>query len=160
MTTTYPEKYLEGLRLFNEEEFFECHDVLEELWAETLGSEKKFYQGLIQLSISLFHFGNENYGGAKKLYDSSRKYLDTYRPEYMGINVDELLARSASGSTGWYLTDRLGSVRQVTNLAGVVMDAITYDGFGRVISETMPRNSATSGLGSGRWKSPSVMAAK
>ncbi len=92
MSTTYPELYLEGLRLFNEEEFFECHDVLEELWAETQGSEKKFYQGLIQLSISLFHFGNENYGGARKLYDSSRKYLEAYRPSCMGINLDQLLA--------------------------------------------------------------------
>lgn len=91
MSTSYPEKYLEGLRLFNEEEFFDCHDVLEELWADTQGDERKFYQGLIQLSISLFHFGNENFGGAKKLYDSSRKYLEPYRPQYMGIDVDQLL---------------------------------------------------------------------
>ena len=27
--TDYPEQYREGLRLFNEEEFFDCHDVLE-----------------------------------------------------------------------------------------------------------------------------------
>lgn len=87
----YPEQYLTALRLFNEEDFFECHDVLEELWAETMGAEKKFYQGLIQLSISLFHFGNENYGGAIKLYDSSRKYLEPYRPEFQGINIDLLL---------------------------------------------------------------------
>jgi predicted metal-dependent hydrolase len=58
--TEYPEKYLEGIRLFNAEDFFECHDVLEELWSETLGEEKKFYQGLIQASVALFHFGNEN----------------------------------------------------------------------------------------------------
>lgn len=91
MDESYPQLYLDGIRLFNEEEFFECHDVLEELWSETQGGEKKFYQGLIQLSISLFHFGNENFGGAKKLYDSSRKYLDAYRPRYMGIDVEQLL---------------------------------------------------------------------
>lgn len=91
MSDPYPEQYLEGLRLFNDEEFFECHDVLEELWAETRGGERKFYQGLIQLSISLFHFGNDNYGGARKLYDTSRKYLDAYRPVCMGIDVDQLL---------------------------------------------------------------------
>lgn len=92
MSSPYPEKYLEGLKLFNEEEFFDCHDVLEELWADTQGGEKRFYQGLIQLSISLFHFGNENFGGAKKLYDSSRKYLQEYRPTCMGVDVDRLLA--------------------------------------------------------------------
>ena len=70
VTEEYPEQYREGLRLFNEEEFFDCHDALEELWSEATGPEKKFIQGLIQASIALFHFGNENFGGAKKLYRS------------------------------------------------------------------------------------------
>jgi len=91
MDSPYPEQYLEALRLFNDEDFFECHDVLEEIWADTQGGEKKFYQGLIQLSISLFHFGNDNFGGARKLYESSRKYLEAYRPTCMGIDVDRLL---------------------------------------------------------------------
>jgi predicted metal-dependent hydrolase len=94
--SNYEEKYLAGLRLFNEEEFFDSHDVLEELWQETAGPEKKFYQGLIQLAISLFHFGNGNLGGAKKLYESSRKYLEAYRPNYLGLDVDKLLADHAA----------------------------------------------------------------
>ena len=56
----HPPQYLEGLRLFNEQEFFECHDVIEELWSEIVGDERKFYQGLIQVSVALFHFGNGN----------------------------------------------------------------------------------------------------
>jgi hypothetical protein len=92
MPDEYPEQYLEGLRLFNAEEFFECHDILEELWSETLGGSKKFYQGLIQAAISLFHFGNENFGGARKLYASSRKYLEPYVPTHQGIDVEKLLA--------------------------------------------------------------------
>jgi len=89
--TPFPELYFEGIRLFNEEDFFECHDVLEELWAETQGPERKFYQGLIQVSISLFHFGNDNFGGARKLYETSRKYLDVFRPQYMNLDIDQLL---------------------------------------------------------------------
>ena len=61
----FPEKYLEGIRLFNECEFFDCHQVLEDLWQETLGPERKFYQGLIQAAVALFHFGNENLGGVR-----------------------------------------------------------------------------------------------
>lgn len=91
MTEEYPEQYREGLRLFNEEEFFECHDVLEELWSEIQGPEKKFIQGLIQASIALFHFGNENFGGAKKLYFSARKNLDPFDNEYMGILLQDFL---------------------------------------------------------------------
>ena len=87
MTEEFPEKYLEGIRLFNEEEFFECHDVIEELWAETLGESKKFLQGLIQAAVALFHFGNENLGGARKLYVASLEKLEPYGDEYMGINL-------------------------------------------------------------------------
>lgn len=91
MSDDYPEKYLEGLRLFNEEEFFECHDVLEELWSEVIGEDKRFYQGLIQASVALFHFGNENFGGARKLYESARKNLDGYPAYHQGIDLQQFL---------------------------------------------------------------------
>lgn len=91
MSADYPEKYLEGIRLFNEEEFFDCHDVLEELWGEIIGEEKHFYQGLIQAAVALFHFGNENLGGARKLYESSTKLLSSYPDQYMGMELKEFL---------------------------------------------------------------------
>lgn len=87
----YPEKYLEGIRLFNAQEFFECHEVLEDLWQETLGEEKKFYQGLIQAAVALFHFGNENLGGARKLYGSARTNLERYGTKYQGLDLERFL---------------------------------------------------------------------
>jgi len=48
-------------------------------------------QGLIQAAISLFHFGNENFGGAKKLYITARKLLDLYEPDAMGLALAEFL---------------------------------------------------------------------
>jgi uncharacterized protein len=86
-----PVLYLEGIRLFNEEEFFECHEVWEEFWAETQGDEKKFIQGLIQAAVALFHFGNENFGGAKKLYQSSTRLLSQYGSEYMELELQRFL---------------------------------------------------------------------
>lgn len=91
MAADYPELYLQGLRLFNDEEFFESHEVLEELWTETQDERRKFYQGLIQAAVALLHFGNENLGGAKKVYLSSRKYLEPYQPEYEGLDVSGFL---------------------------------------------------------------------
>jgi predicted metal-dependent hydrolase len=88
----YPEKYLEGVRLFNAEDFFECHDVLEELWSETLGEEKKFLQGLIQASVALFHFGNENLGSAPEAVRVGSQESRTVC-RIMGLNLDEFLAR-------------------------------------------------------------------
>ncbi len=65
----------------------ECHDVLEELWSEVLGDDKKFYQGLIQASVALFHFGNENLGGARKLYHASREKLEPYGDYHLGLDL-------------------------------------------------------------------------
>ena len=87
-----PEKYLAGLKLFNEQEFFEAHDELEELWSELFGEPKRFVQGLIQASVALFHFGNENLGGARKLYIASREKLERYPETYMGIEVWKFIA--------------------------------------------------------------------
>ena len=86
-----PAQYLEGIRLFNEEDFFECHEVLEELWSEMQGPERKFVQGLIQAAIALFHFGNENFGGAKKLYQSSTKLLNEHATACLGLDLPQFL---------------------------------------------------------------------
>lgn len=91
MSVEYPAQYLEGLRLFNAEDFFESHEVLEELWSETQDERKKFYQGLIQAAVALLHFGNGNLGGAKKVYLSCRKYLEPYRPVYEGLDLSRFL---------------------------------------------------------------------
>lgn len=91
MNETYPAQYLEGLRLFNAEDFFESHEVLEELWSETQDDRKKFYQGLIQAAVALLHFGNGNLGGAKKVYLSARAYLEPYRPLFEGLEVERFL---------------------------------------------------------------------
>lgn len=89
--TDFPAQYREGIRLFNEEDFFECHEVLEELWSEQQGESKKFVQGLIQAAVGLFHFGNENFGGAKKLYISARDKLLPFGEEYWGIDLGRFL---------------------------------------------------------------------
>jgi RHS repeat-associated protein len=59
-----------------------------------------------------------------------------YRYLY-GNAIDFLLGRiDASGNAMWYLTDKLGSVRENTDGSGNVLDSITYDTYGNIISET------------------------
>ncbi|MFO0868054.1 MAG: DUF309 domain-containing protein [Pirellulales bacterium] len=87
----YDERYLAGVRHFNDCEFFEAHEAWEELWTEYQGPSRKFYQGLIQVAVCLHHFGNGNTRGAVKLYHTSRGYLEAYRPHYEGVDVDKLL---------------------------------------------------------------------
>lgn len=91
MSDEYPELYLKGIQLFNEEEFFDCHDAFEELWTEVIGEERKFLQGLIQAAVALFHFGNDNFGGARKMYFAACEKLVPYGTHYMGINLEKFL---------------------------------------------------------------------
>jgi len=54
-----------------------------------------------------------------------------------GAVVDEILARTSSGgTTAWYLTDKLGSVRDIVSTSGTELDHIVYDSFGKVVTET------------------------
>lgn len=56
-----------------------------------------------------------------------------------GEQVDEPIARYRAGEgTTWYLADRLGSVRELANAAGDVVDSVVYDSFGNVVTETNP----------------------
>ena len=84
--------YLAGIEHFNACDFFEAHEEWEELWQEDHGPAHKFYQGLIQVAVCLHHFGNGNIRGAKKLYHSSRGYLEPYRPHYLRLDIDKLFA--------------------------------------------------------------------
>jgi hypothetical protein len=86
----YPALYLEGIRHFNTCDFYESHEVWEALWAEYQGPSRKFFQGLIQTAVALHHFGNGNIRGARKLYHSSRAYLESYRPKHLGLDLDKL----------------------------------------------------------------------
>jgi hypothetical protein len=84
----YDPRYLAGIRLFNDGDFFEAHEVWEDLWSEAHGDERRFYQGLIQAAVGLCHFCNGNLGGAVKLYHSSRDYLRRCPSPLLGLDLD------------------------------------------------------------------------
>ncbi|HEV2949385.1 MAG TPA: RHS repeat-associated core domain-containing protein [Gemmataceae bacterium] len=56
-----------------------------------------------------------------------------------GDQTDQIIARMVGANAktvSLYLTDRLGSVRNLTDVNGNLIDTITYDGFGNVTNET------------------------
>ncbi|MCA9060337.1 MAG: DUF309 domain-containing protein [Planctomycetaceae bacterium] len=81
----------EGVRLFNEGEYFACHDVFEDYWDELVCPEKPFFQGLIQAAVALFHFEERNLGGARRMYLSASMYLGRFAPACARIDVAGLL---------------------------------------------------------------------
>ncbi len=88
MEEDYDPRYLAGIILFNQGDFFEAHEVWEEVWVDTAGPEKQFFQGLIQAAVGLCHFCNGNVRGALKLYHSCNDYLSKYPSPHFGLDLD------------------------------------------------------------------------
>ena len=82
----------EGIRLFNEEYFFEAHEVLEDLWKRERGKSKLFLHGLIQLCAAYHHFQNGNLIGAETLLERGAQKMRSYPLDYLGIDAAKLLA--------------------------------------------------------------------
>ncbi len=84
-------RYLYYFKSFQEEKFFEAHEILEGLWRETAGEKREFYHGLIQLAAALVHFQKGNLKGAKELFRTASGYFKPYLPEYEGVALSSIV---------------------------------------------------------------------
>ena len=96
MTQAVPEEFWQGVEQFNQGQFYACHDTLEALWMEAPEPQKTFYQGILQIAVAIYHLGNSNWRGAVILLGEGINRLGRYPPTYGGIDVDHLLASSAT----------------------------------------------------------------
>jgi uncharacterized protein len=87
----HEEGYRRGIRLFNERQFFDAHEVWEDVWRESAGPEKKFLQGLIQVAVAFHHHSTGNFVGARSLLQRARENLAAYPSEFGGIGLTTLL---------------------------------------------------------------------
>jgi predicted metal-dependent hydrolase len=75
--STPPASFEDAVALFNQRQFFECHEVLEDLWRPLpKGPEKWFLQGLLQVGVGFHHLEQLNYTGAKSLLNSGVEKLE------------------------------------------------------------------------------------
>jgi len=90
MKRSAAEYFEEGIELFNQGRFFECHEAWEEVWKHSRGQEKLFYQGLIQAAVAILHAQRGNRDGARSLYTKSRAKLDAVPSHHMGLAIGRL----------------------------------------------------------------------
>ncbi|MBI2126894.1 MAG: DUF309 domain-containing protein [Thaumarchaeota archaeon] len=80
----------EARNLFNEERFWESHEILEGLWHTLKGEEKNLVQGIILVCAALVHFQKDENDTAismLKRYQSKLRWHDRF---YEGIDLDHL----------------------------------------------------------------------
>ncbi|MGB3202534.1 MAG: DUF309 domain-containing protein [Nodosilinea sp.] len=109
----------EGVDLFNQGEYYRCHDVLEALWMEANTLEKPFYQGILQIAVGLYHLGNHNWQGASILLGEGANRLRPFEPAYAGVAVDRLVDCGWAWLTALHQTgpDRVAEVAAAVPLA-------------------------------------------
>lgn len=86
-----PQSLRRFIALFNEQRFWESHEALEDAW-RVGGSE--FYHGLILFASAYVHVLRRNSHGVLAQLEKAQRSLEGYRPTYLGIDVDALLAEA------------------------------------------------------------------
>jgi hypothetical protein len=82
--------FLAGIKLFNSAKFFEAHEVLEDVWRECHGPDKKFLQALIQIAVGLHHHSRGNSVGARSLLARATRNLANCPENFRGIHLAPL----------------------------------------------------------------------
>ncbi len=80
-----------GAALFNDEMWWEAHEVWEEVWRMRRGRpDRDFLKGMIQGAAGMWHVSQGNYKGAVSVLSRAVNYLEPYRPSKDGVDVDAL----------------------------------------------------------------------
>ena len=117
------DQFARGVEQFNSQYFFECHDTLEDMWMDTVGRDRLFLQGLIQVSVGFYHLFNRNFKGAVSQFTKGSTKLDGYRPVHHGVDVSRLLDDVAP----WLDTARNGLLRENVTLDETGVPRIHYN---------------------------------
>ncbi len=81
---------IEGLKLFNAGEYFECHELLENAWRAETGAIRELYRGILQVAVGYYQIRRGNYIGARKMFTRCRRWLAPFPDSCQGINLGKL----------------------------------------------------------------------
>ena len=82
--------FQKGLSEYEKGDYFEAHEAWEDLWSDYYIPDRRFIQGLIQLSVSFVHLGKGNMVGAKSLLKKCQDKFSDFSGIQRGINLVEL----------------------------------------------------------------------
>jgi len=108
-----------GLELFNRREFFECHEVLEEIWTPARGPERLFLQALIHFAVGFYHHQRGNPTGAERQLRKGLRKINGYLPAFAGVDT-ATLRRAVAG-----LVEPIGRGEPVQEFPSIDLARIT-----------------------------------
>ncbi len=91
----FDKAYIEYLIQFHcQRDYFECHEILEERWKlDRKEDRKRYWVGLIQIAVGMYHYRRKNWNGARKMFTSAKIIVKEEYCEFakLGIIVDDLI---------------------------------------------------------------------
>ena len=83
--------FKQGIEYFNSEYFFEAHDAFEEIWMDIRGNDRRFFQGLVQVSTGFYHLRMRNLDGGVSQLAKGVEKLNAFLPTHHNVDLDRLL---------------------------------------------------------------------
>ena len=80
----------QGRSYFNDGRFWECHEVLEGVWKQIDGDEKKLVNGLILVAAGLVHYQKDEDDTCISIFNRALDKLETSNGMYHKIDVDRV----------------------------------------------------------------------
>lgn len=85
-----PDGLLEGIELFNSAHFYECHEILEDIWRAEPDPIRALYQGILQIGVAFHHLRRGNWRGAVKLLNGGTEKIGRFLPGCLNIDTASL----------------------------------------------------------------------
>jgi len=80
----------DGISYFNNERFWECHEILEGVWKSCTGDEKFLVQGLILVAAGLVHYQKDEDEICISIFNRALTKLETSNGVYHNIDIDKI----------------------------------------------------------------------
>lgn len=85
------DKYVRGISLFNNAEFFDAHEALEDVWRAAPPENKKFLQGLVQVAVAFHHYSTGNRIGMRSVLERAIRNLGEPAGDFAQFQLAALL---------------------------------------------------------------------
>ena len=81
----------EGIRLFNDRQFFASHEILEDFYQNAAAENRPFLEGLIQLAAAFRMFADfgETKGPVRMIYQALIRF-ENFQPAFLQVRVKDL----------------------------------------------------------------------
>ena len=89
-----PPGLLEGIQLFNDGDYYECHEAIEHEWHAETGPIRRLYQGILQIGVGFLHARRGNHTGALLLLADGIAKTAEFAPRCLGIDTGRLAVES------------------------------------------------------------------